>query len=65
MLFDWKEVTHIIIFLMAHLKFLMYVFDGTKGVKKENKVWDQKHKQPNAIPANKIIPSLAFDRPLA
>jgi hypothetical protein len=26
----------------------MYVFDGTQGVKKENKVWGQKHIQQNA-----------------
>jgi hypothetical protein len=37
----------------------MYVFDGT-GVKKENKVWGQKHKQPNGIPKKKIVPSLAL-----
>jgi hypothetical protein len=56
---------HIIIFFRAHLKFHMHVFDGTKGIKKENKVWGQKHKQPNAIPEKKIAPSLAFDRPHA
>jgi hypothetical protein len=41
----------------------MYVFDGTEGIKKENKVWGQKHKQPDAILEEKKIPSLAFDRP--
>jgi len=44
----WQDVVHvvglergdhIIISLKAHLKFHMYVFDGTKGVKKENKIW--------------------------
>jgi hypothetical protein len=44
----WQDVVHvvglergdhIIISLRAHLKFHMYVFDGTKGVKKENKIW--------------------------
>jgi hypothetical protein len=44
---------HIIISLRAHLKFHMYVFDGTEGVKKENKVWGQKHKQLYAIPKKK------------
>jgi hypothetical protein len=34
----------------------MYVFDGTRGVKKEDKVWGQKHKQPNATPEKKMIP---------
>jgi hypothetical protein len=41
----------------------MYVFDGTGGVKKENKAWDQKHKQLNATLEKKIIPSLSFDQP--
>jgi hypothetical protein len=36
MLLDWREVT-ISSSFRAHLKFHMYVFDGTKGVKKENK----------------------------
>jgi hypothetical protein len=54
---------HIIISLRAHSKFHMYVFDGTEGIKKENKVWGQKHKQPDAILEEKKIPSLAFDRP--
>jgi hypothetical protein len=53
MLLDWKEVT-ISSSLKAHSKFHMCVFDGTK-VKKENKVWGQKHKQPNGIPKKKII----------
>jgi hypothetical protein len=39
----------------------MYVFDGTGKVKKENKVWGQKRKQPNAIPKKKIVLSLAFN----
>jgi hypothetical protein len=43
----------------------MYVFDGTRIVKKVNKVWGQKHKQLNGIPKKKIVPSLAFDRPHA
>jgi hypothetical protein len=44
---------HIIISLKAHSKFHMYVFDETKRVKKENKVWGQKHKQLDAIPKKK------------
>ncbi len=43
----------------------MYVFDGTKGVKKENKVWGQKHKQPYATLEKKTTSSLAFDQPHA
>jgi hypothetical protein len=39
---------HIIITLKAHLKFHMYVFDGMRGGKKENKAWGQKHIQQNA-----------------
>jgi hypothetical protein len=31
----------------------MYVFDGIGTVKKENKVWGQKHKQLDAIPKKK------------
>ncbi len=54
---------HIIISFRAHLKFQMYVFDGTRGVKKENKVWGQKHKQPDGILEKKIVPYLAFNRP--
>jgi hypothetical protein len=38
----------------------MYVFDGTGGVKKENKVWGQKHKQLDATPEKKIVSSLAL-----
>jgi len=41
----------------------MYVFDGIGRVKKENKVWGQKHKQPNATLEKKILPFLAFDQP--
>jgi hypothetical protein len=52
---------HIIISLRAHLKFHMYVFNGIGKVKKENKVWGQKHKQPNTTPKKKVILSLAFD----
>ncbi len=40
----------------------MYVFDGIKGVKKINKFWGQKHKQPNATLKKKTILSLAFDQ---
>jgi hypothetical protein len=61
MLLDWKEVT-ISSSLREHSKFHMYVFDGIK-VKKENKVWGPKHKQPNGIPKKKIILFLTFDRP--
>jgi hypothetical protein len=43
----------------------MYVSNGTKGIKKENKVWGQKHKQPDATLEKKMISSLAFDRPHA
>jgi hypothetical protein len=43
----------------------MCVFDGTKGIKKENKVWGQKHKQQNGIPKKKIVPFVAFDQPHA
>ncbi len=56
---------HIIISFRAHSKFHMYVFNGTREVKKENKVWGQKHKQPHATPKKKTLPSLAFDRPHA
>jgi hypothetical protein len=52
---------HIIISLRAHSKFDMYVFDGIKGIKKENKVWGQKHKQLYTTLEKKTIPSLAFD----
>jgi hypothetical protein len=41
----------------------MYVFDGTRGVKKENKAWGQKHKQLDATLEKKTIPSLSFDQP--
>jgi hypothetical protein len=51
--------------LMAHSKFHMYVFDGTRRIKKENEVWGQKHKQPNGIPKKKTISSMAFDQPHA
>jgi hypothetical protein len=40
----------------------LHVFDGTEGIKKENKVWGQKHKQPNAAPKKESILFLAFDR---
>jgi hypothetical protein len=43
----------------------MYVFDGTKGVKKENKVWGQKHKQPDVTLKKKTILSLTFYQPHA
>jgi hypothetical protein len=43
----------------------MYVFDGTKRVRKENKVWGQKHIQPDVTPEKKKISSLAFDQPHA
>jgi hypothetical protein len=56
-----ERADHIIITPRAHSKFHMYVFDGTRGVKKENKVWGQKHKQPDGILEKKTIPSLAFD----
>jgi hypothetical protein len=39
----------------------MYVFDGIGIIKKENKVWDHKHKQLDAIPKKKIVLFLAFD----
>jgi hypothetical protein len=70
----WQDVVHviglergdhIIISFRAHSKFHMYVFDGTKGVKKENKVWGQKHKQPYATLEKKTTSSLAFDQPHA
>jgi hypothetical protein len=54
---------HIIISLTVYLKFHMYVFYGIKRIKKECKVWGQKHKQPYATPKKKIILSLAFDQP--
>jgi hypothetical protein len=41
----------------------MYVFDGTKGVKKENKVWGEKHKQPYVTLEKKTTSSLTFDQP--
>jgi hypothetical protein len=41
----------------------MYVFDGTRGLKKENKVWGQKHKQPDGILKKKTVSYLAFDQP--
>jgi hypothetical protein len=64
-----KDVVHVvglekgdhIISLMAYLKFHMHVFDGTGIIKKENKVWGQKTKQPYATPKKKIVLSLAFD----
>jgi len=62
MLLDWRKVT-ISSSLRAHSKFHMYVFYGTRGVKKENKVWGQKHKQPNGIPKKKIQLPMAFDQP--
>jgi hypothetical protein len=40
----------------------MYVFDGIGGVKKENKVWGQKHKQLDATLENKTIASSSFDQ---
>jgi hypothetical protein len=70
----WQDVVHairlerddhIIISLRAHSKFHMYVFDGTRGVKKENKIYGQKHKQPYATLKKKTILSLAFDQPHA
>ncbi len=61
MLLDWRKVT-ISSSFRAHSKFHMYVFDGTKRVKKENKVWGQKHKQPSGIPKKKIVLYLAFDQ---
>jgi hypothetical protein len=62
MLLNWRKVT-ISSSLRAQSKFHMYVFNGIKGVKKENKVWGQKHKQQNGIPKKKIVPSMAFDQP--
>jgi hypothetical protein len=47
---------HIIISIRAHLKFHMYVFDGTGIIKKENKVWGQKHKQPYTTPKYYLWP---------
>jgi hypothetical protein len=46
---------HIIISLKAHLKFQKYVSDGTGGIKKENKVWGQKHEQPDVSLEKKIV----------
>jgi hypothetical protein len=43
----------------------MYVFDGITRVKKENKVWGQKHKQLDGILEKKITSSLTFDQPHA
>jgi hypothetical protein len=39
----------------------MYVFDGTRRIKKANKVWGQKHKQLDGILEKKIVSSLAID----
>jgi hypothetical protein len=40
----------------------MYVFNGTGGVKKENKVWGPKQKQLNVTLQKKTVPYLTFDQ---